>query len=65
MEAVGVSWGKAVAEEVWRSPGLAHGASPVARTLSPEVEGVATGNGVPDGIPNAAVSVEMDHAAVG
>jgi hypothetical protein len=64
-EAVEVSWEKAVAEEVWRSPGLTHCASPVVRTLSPEAEGVATGNGVPDDIPNSAVSMETDNAAVG
>jgi hypothetical protein len=62
---VGVSWGKTVAGEVWRSPGLTNCASAVARTLSPEIEGVVAGNGVPDGIPNSTAGMETDNAAVG
>jgi hypothetical protein len=75
MGAVGVFWDTTVAGAVWRSSGLTRCVSAVARTLSPEAEGVIAGNAVPDdvvagntvpdNIPNSAVGMEKDNAAVG
>jgi hypothetical protein len=60
-----VNWGKAVAGEAWRNPGLTNCASAVARLPSPEADGIIASNGVPEGIPNSAVGIETDNAVIG